>query len=445
MWRGIASLVALTIATWVPIWAQNGAGQAPATDPEARARAFVDTLAKHDFPAAQAMLDPDFGAKLTVPVLRQVWGNAEQGTGKFRRVMGARTESSETRTVVFVTCEFEKGLFEIRLPMDKTGHIGGLNLRDHTEYAPPAYVDSASFHEKEVIVGSGEWALHGTLTIPNGAGPFPALVLVHGSGAGDRDSALGPTMIFRDIAWGTASRGVAVLRYNKRANEYPEAFSQLGTFTVKEESIDDALAAVALLRRTSGIDSRRIFVLGHSLGGTVIPRIGKADPEIAGLVVAAGTTHYLPDMVVPQLVHNFTLHGPMTAAQQKAVDRVRAQVERSKDPALTPDVPSSEMPLGMPAGYLLDLRGYHPEQVARELKQPMLILQGERDYQIDVDDFEVWKKGLAGKKNADFRSYPKLNHFFITGEGVSSDEEYTHPGHVSAAVVEDVAAWIKTH
>jgi dienelactone hydrolase len=417
--------------------------QAQALRPEARAGEFLDALVNHDFTAAQAMLNATLGKQLTVPTLQQIWEKAQQGVGPFRRVSGSRTESSESSDVVFLTCEFEKGVFDMRLPVDKAGQIGGLNLSQHVEYKPPEYVNPASFHEQEVVVGAGEWSLHGTLTIPNRDGPFPALVLVHGSGAANRDYALGPNMAFRDIAWGVASRGIAVLRYNKRANEHPEAFSKLQVFTVKEETIDDALSAVALLRKTAGIDPQRVFVLGHSLGATVAPRIGKVDPGIAGLVVMGGTTHALFDLLVPQTIHNLTQHGPISAAQQKAVDRLREQVARANDPQLTADAPATEMPMGMPAAYVLDLRGYHPEKVARELKQPLLILQGERDYQVTIEDFETWKTGLAGKKNVEFRSYPKLNHLFMPGEGVSTDDEYAKPGHVWQAVVEDVAAWIK--
>jgi fermentation-respiration switch protein FrsA (DUF1100 family) len=133
----------------------------------------------------------------------------------------------------------------------------------------------------------------------------------------------------------------------------------------------------------------------------------------------------------------------MTATQQKQIDQIRIQVARANDPALTADAPRSEMPLNVPASYWLDLRAYHPEQVARQLKQPLLVLQGERDYQVTMEDFATWKRGLAGKPNVEFKSYPKLNHFFIAGEGPSSDEEYTKPGHVEPEVVEDIAAWIK--
>ena len=88
-----------------------------------------------------------------------------------------------------------------------------------------------------------------------------------------------------------ASRGVAVLRYEKRTKEYAFALAASGAdITVKEESIDDAVAAVALLRKTPGIAPKRVFVLGHSLGGYLIPRIARQAPAAAGFIILAGPT-----------------------------------------------------------------------------------------------------------------------------------------------------------
>jgi dienelactone hydrolase len=420
----------------IPFWALIvvSAATAQTSGIEARARQFVNLLAKGDFAAAQQMLSPELGQKLPATLLEQVWRGTEKQMGSFRQMGDARIESSGSAGVVYLVCDFEKRKLDAKIPVSAEGMIGGFNLSGHYDWIAPNYVNPTLFHEREVTAGTAAYPLHGTLTIPNGAGPFPALVLVQGSGASDRDSALGPNKIFRDIAWGAASRGVAVLRYNKRSFEHPEAFQ--GNFTLREESVDDALAGVALLRKTAEVDSKKIFVLGHSVGATAAPRIGKADPGIAGLILMAGTTYYLADLVVPQMIHNYTLHGPLTEAQQKQVDQMRELVAHCTDP----DAPRL---LGIPAGYWVDMRGYHPEQVAHGLNQRLLLLQGERDYQVTMEDFAAWKKALADRKNVEFRSYPKLNHMFLAGEGPSSDEEYTHPGHVAVEVVDDIAGWVK--
>ena len=200
----------------------------------------------------------------------------------------------------------------------------------------------------------------------------------------------------------------------------------------------DALTALALLRGSEGIDPRRVFVLGHSLGGMLLPRIGQSQPALAGLIVMAGAARPMEDLILDQVSYLAALDGIVTEPEKKQIEGLRAEVVKVK--ALKPG--ATEPVLGAPASYWLDLQGYDPVQGSKYLPQPMLILQGERDYQVTMTDFAAWKKGLAGKPNVTFKSYPGLDHLFLAGEGRSVPAEYEKPGHVDAAVVGDVAAWI---
>ncbi len=181
-----------------------------------------------------------------------------------------------------------------------------------TEYEPPSYVDTSAFTESEVTVGSGEWALPGTLSMPVGEGPFPAVVLVHGSGPNNRDEGFGPVSPFKDLAWGLASRGIAVLRYDKRTLVYQaELAAGGGDLTIEDETIDDAAAAVELLLNTEGIDPQAVFVLGHSLGGMVIPRIAAAAPDARGFIVLAGPARPMEDLILEQTEYILGLDGEL--------------------------------------------------------------------------------------------------------------------------------------
>src|SRR4051794_11541515 len=166
------------------------------------------------------------------------------------------------------------------------------------------------FTEEPVVVGSGEWALPGTLTLPTGTGPFPAVVLVHGSGPHDRDETIGPNKPFRDLAWGLAAQGVAVLRYEKRTHEHPAKLMPLKEkLTIREESVDDAVAAVALLRKQKEVDGKRIFVVGHSLGAIVAPKVAALEPAVAGIVLLAGSPRPFEDIILDQLTYLASLKG----------------------------------------------------------------------------------------------------------------------------------------
>ena len=110
---------------------------------------------------------------------------------------------------------------------------------------------------------------------------------------------------------------------------------------------------------------------------------------------------------------------------------------------LSPETPDSELPLGQSATYWLSMLDLRPVETAQKIKQPLLILQGGRDYQVTLEDLEGWKKALADRKGVKFKDYPKLGHLFAEGEGKARPEEYTKEGHVAKEVVDDIAAWVK--
>jgi dienelactone hydrolase len=418
-----------------------------AQDPIATANELIDRLAKGDFQTAAGTFADAMKAAAPPEKLAEIWTSIQTQMGPFKRRGAVHTDKLGEYDVIFVAAEFERSAVEFKVVVDKAGKIAGLSLAQPkpsgsqpaaAESAPPAYVKKDAFREREVTVdagGSGEWALPGTLAVPIGPGPFPAVVLVHGSGPNDRDETVEGNKPFRDLAWGLASRGIAVLRYEKRTRQYSSKLAAVKDFTVRQETVDDALAAADLLRHTEGIDPKRVVVLGHSLGGMLIPRIGQRDPQLAGLIVMAGPAKPLDDIILEQVSYLAGADGTVTDAEKSQIESLRGEVARVE--ALKPGATGTA--LGAPVSYWLDLHGYNPPEAAKGLKQPLLILQGERDYQVTMDNFAAWKKALP---NASFYTYPKLNHLFVEGEGKSTPQEYEKPGHVSEAVIADITGWI---
>jgi dienelactone hydrolase len=405
------------------------------------ARSFTDLLAKKNFTAAEAQFDDAMKTALPHGKLEETWTTLLSQAGEFKQQGKASTENRGELTIVFITCDFENTKLDVRVVLDQAKHVSGLFFGPATnvDYASAAYVKPDAFKDTEVVVGSGEWTLPGTLSMPVGKGPFPAVVLVHGSGPNDRDETISVNKPFRDLAEGLASRGVAVLRYDKRSKVYP---GKLGSsFTVKEEVVDDALAAVALLRKTAGVDPKRVFVLGHSLGGMLVPRIGKQDPAIAGLMSLAGATRHLEDVIPAQYEYLFSLDGSISKEEQAQIDQQKQIAAEVK--ALQPaDAGTAKFLFGAPPAYWLDLRDYDPPQLAKTLSQPFLVLQGERDYQVTMVDFNNWKAALAAKKNVSFKTYPELNHLLMSGTGKGNPGEYDQAGHVDVRIIDDITTWI---
>lgn len=407
---------------------------------------FVDQFLAKDYAAAVSHFDDAVRAALPEEKLKEARESLDLQFGAFK-------EKGETRALgrmdkydlVIAMLQFEKGGLGLRFSIDtNTKQIGGLffvQSDQAADYEAPEYADVNTFTEQAVNLGQPDWLLPGTLTLPKGDGPFPAVVLVHGSGPNDRDETIGPNKPFKDLAWGLASQGIAVLRYDKRTKVHAQAMVAISqTITVKDETIDDALAAVDFLRQAANIDAQRIYVLGHSLGGYVAPRIGAADPELAGLIVMAGLTRPLEDAMLEQVQYIFSLSSgnphetPLTDLQQ--------QVAAVK--ALQPGDEAQPPILGMSVAYWLDLRNYRPTEVAQATAIPMLILQGERDYQVTMVDFKNWQAALSTRSDVTLKSYPDLNHLFMPGEGQATPQEYQTPSHVAENVISDIADWI-TH
>jgi uncharacterized protein len=418
-------------------------------DFQQEAQNFIQQVVEGDFAGACRRYDNQMAQVFPEAKLKEAWLQLIGQVGPFQAITNYQAIEKQGYVMVTLTCQFERSPVDIRVSFNESGQVAGLTYHlaaGLTPYHPPVYVDAAAFHEVELTVGSGEWALPATLSLPDGSGPCPAVVLVHGSGPQDRDETIGPNKPFRDLAWGLASRGIAVLRYDKRTMALADRYTPelIARVTVQDEVVDDALSAVRLLRQTPGIDPLRIYVLGHSLGATVAPRIGQQDPSIAGLIVMAGITRPLEDVILDQYTYLYGLSGAMTDEQKAELKELSVKVARVKDPNLSNQVPAKDLPLGVNPAYWLDLRGYQPAEVAKSLAMRIFVLQGERDYQVTVaGDYPAWQKALGEKSSATLKLYPKLFHLFMTGEGPSTPQEYMVEGHIDEEVIQDIAEWIR--
>jgi uncharacterized protein len=446
--RALASLVLTVLVASVFAFAVGPQGltaQEVAPSGEARARAFIDLMAGGRYAQAFELFTPQMKAAMPIERLSATWNSLTAQAGPFQGQVATSVVPRGVLSVVIVTCAFERATFDVHVTVNPANLVGGLGVRPAVQavtYAPPAYATPGAYKESEVTVGTGQWALPATLTMPFGPGPVPAVVLVHGSGPGDRDATVGQIKQFRDLALGLASQGIAVLRYDKRTRVHANLMRDLPGLTVKDESIDDAIAAVQVLRTTSGVDPNRIIVLGHSLGGTLVPRIAAAGPPVAGFIVMAGAARPIIQAVVDQARYVAQADGAISAEEQAEMIQIE-QVKGRIDALRPTDASNPERIFGATASYWLDLRGYDPPAAAAQVKEPMLVLQGERDYQVTMEEFARWKSALSGRADVSFRSYATLNHLFVAGTGKSVPAEYNTPGHVSEAVVQDIVKWIK--
>ena len=406
------------------------------------ARQVAAELKLEDFAALESRFDERMKAALPDAALRVFWTDTLTRAGALRGCAEPRTSFAGEFTLAFASCTFEKQKAELRLTIRPDGLLAGMFLAPDSgakaEWTAPDYVTPAAFTERETSVVSGLVTLPATLSMPKGGGPFPGVVLVHGSGPHDRDETVGGTRVFQDLAQGLASRGIAVLRYEKRTKAYAKELAGTRDMTLKDEVLNDAVAALGVLRAVPGVDAAKVFVLGHSLGGLLAPRIALLDDRTAGVILLAA-----PSRPMSQVVHDQVeaLSGPYASDAQKATaPALRREADALADVyAGRPMPPGTTTIFGAPPSYWLELKSQTPALTLSGLGLPVLVLQGGRDYQVSMKDFAGWQRALKDVSRTAFRSYPKLNHLFVAGEGPSAPTEYEKPGHVDRDVVEDVA------
>lgn len=412
----------------------------------AAAMEWIQLLRAGEFAAASARVDPAVPAEaMNTDRLAAIWQQVSAQVGALVSLTPGPVSESGQYHVVDLGGRFENQELTVRVAFTDSLEVSGFFFRppEPPPYEVPPYVDTAAFTEVDVTVGEEPWVLPGALSVPAGDGPFPAVVLVHGSGPNDRDETLGPNRPFRDLARGLASAGVVVLRYDKRTRAY--AGSLPPEIGLEEEVIDDALSALGVARSRPEVADDEVFLLGHSLGGLLAPEIARraAGPDgsgVAGVIVLAGSARPFLDVIRDQLEYIASLETDPESPNGVAIAEILSNLALYEETGTTPDGTL----MGVRTGYWDEVVAVDPVATARSLTAPMLILQGGRDYQVTEADLALWRDGLSHRDDVTTRLYPNLNHLFMPGEGMATPGEYMgETKHVAGAVIEDIAAWIR--
>ncbi|MEF8786715.1 MAG: alpha/beta fold hydrolase [Haloarculaceae archaeon] len=417
------------------------------TDPDAlkrRAREFVQLLADGEFERAHGRLTDQAGSSVSVDDLQQAWEGNTGAKGGLEGIGSASYDGADAKgqEVVVVRVRFNEGRRRFVFGFTDEG-VNTIRIRpsETAEWTPPSYVDQSAFTERELTLSApGDCSLGATLTVPESGQTVPGVVLVHGNGAQDRDETIGPNKTFKDIAWGLASRGAAVLRYDKRtyACDVDRADA-----TIDDIVTDDALTALDRLRSVEGVDS--VFVAGHSFGGLLAPRIAKRDGNLAGVVMlAAGPARSMADAIVAQTEHLANVDGTVTDDEREQLERVKTVAEKIR----TLDIDDDEVVNNYGGDeYYRTLQEYDHTATVQDLSIPRYVAQGGSDWQVTVaDDLDNWQTALDGESTATIEVYPDLNHHFQESTGRETAREYQEPdSHVAERLVADIASFVTTH
>ncbi len=407
---------------------------------------LLGKLQRAQYDSCQTMFDTVVSNKINAGMMQQIWESMPRFMGEYQSYGEVRTENRDSTESVFVRCNFAKTKMDLQLTFNRQQKIIGIFFlppKNTSTYNAPEYSKSNKFYESKIMVKSGKYELPGLLCIPNNVKHPPVAILLAGSGPNDKDESIGPNKLLKDIAVGLASNGIASIRYDKRTLAYGKELMAQTDLGIKEEVIDDALSAADLVRKNPLLKESEIYIIGHSLGAMCAPLVASR-AKAAGIVMLAANARPLEDLIVEQYRY---LYG---ADREKGEDdpevkKMAAKAAVVKDAKALKAARPEELPLNLSAPYWQSLNAYKQVEFAKKLKQPILVLQGERDYQVTMTDFELWKKAMGDQAKNTFISYPALNHLFMKGEGKSMPSEYETQGNAEEKVIMDISNWIRMH
>ena len=371
--------------------------------------------------------------------------------GKVKSIGEAYADTFKGMDVYRIPCAFSLIPVDMVLVL-QDGVIAGLVTDKYTgakekseDNTDQDSTDQASVEEIELSVPvpalNGE--LPGTLTIPEGEGPFPAVVLVHGSGPNNRDEEVMNVKPFRDLADGLAEKGIAVFRYDKRTYVYGQEMAADTAITLMEETVEDAAEAVRVVSGQDRIDASRVFVLGHSLGAMAVPAIAQQlqekEEKAAGFILMAPSARSLDELMREQYDFLLSIMPEVSEEQQQEKEKLFSELDKLKDiDALADD----EQVAGAYVPYWKWLQSYDVLEEAEKISLPCLLLQGEEDYQVTMEDFNMWKEAVGDRPNWKMISYPGLVHVFIPGQKSEGSSVYLKEEHVDPQVISDIAEFV---
>ncbi|MFK2826761.1 alpha/beta fold hydrolase [Bacillus sp. B190/17] len=420
---------------------------------EEKANLFMSAITNEKWAEAYSLLSDNLKKHVSQEQLPEIWKVKTAPFGKLGKQLTMKETVNSVHTNVVMTYEAEMFPIEVTINLDQSGNIDDFYIPFYytppSQYEKPAYEQIENYIERQVAIGSGEFSLPGTLTLPKGNGPFPAVVLVHGSGPNDQDESLYSTKPFRDIAVGLANHGIAVLRYEKVTREHHIKTGMNPKLSLQEETVHDAIQAVQLLHSLPEIN-HRVYVLGHSQGGYALPRIVEADKnhQIHGGIVVSGPSGKFQDLMLWQQLHALEMakEQKLPAEQLEAIKANLAFWEQQIALINNSDYSKDNIPkeLQLPNQYWwYELRDYVPAELAAKQTVPLFIMQGEKDLQVPSSELNEWKNVLDKRQNVSYKLYPDLIHLLVNYKGKPDYSEYSIPANVPEEFIQDIADWIE--
>ena len=413
----------------------------------AQANQFVEELAAGDYKGARKNHEYGFvmGLLTGEKTLKNIWESLTSQYGGYVSVYEYEYEQAPPFESIIIKTAFENKCIDFKVTFNEgTLKVSGLHYSPNEDKpslaGAPSIPPPDGVLERSFQFGVEGLELPAVLAYPEGDDTYPLVILVHGSGPSDADESVGNQTPFRDIAWGLAQQGIAVLRYDKRTLVHPETFGE--DATVEQETIEDAMIAAITAQTIPEAQPGKTFILGHSLGGMMIPRIAEVTPEATGFIMMSASVTPLNELMVEQHEYIFNLDGKLSLSERFSLAKSKKMSKRVSELTADSSVAADKL-FGISQAYWMYLNDYDVLQGVQNITRPLLVIQGESDYQVPMRDFEALEGVLSSKDNVTMISYPGLSHLMTQAGSPPSPDDYYEELNVDQQVIDDIAEFVK--
>ncbi|HAY89555.1 MAG TPA: hypothetical protein DCY51_08955 [Bacteroidetes bacterium] len=403
----------------------------------------ADCLSKHKYKKVYRNFDETMRESISVTKLQEVWEGIEATGGKLLSIEDIVEKPLDGGIKQSAILNFEGTAVRMLVSQNEDKQLSGLFIT-LLGYAPPAYGEGLATGKRRIMIKSGEYALPGELMIPVNCNKCPVVILVHGSGPNDKDETIGANKVFYDLALGLASKGIATFRYDKRSKIYPEVMAN--QFDLYDETIDDAIAAFNSIKQDTSLDFGKYIMLGHSLGAYAMPLIADSlGNDLDGAVLFSANARRLEDLIAYQMKYLTEYDEIITDDEEQIIIENTARAQNIRDGNYTSETTAENLLAYWPGTFWDGIKDYNPVSTLKQnTTTPFFIMQGEKDYQITMVDFGIWRQEVGMMPNVKLLSFPGLTHLFTpTDADRPSPQDYFLPNNVDEQVILELADWVK--
>jgi hypothetical protein len=408
---------------------------------------IIDLFKTEQYEKAYLIGDEILQRRINPDRLQSIWESLATINGDLKEVGKTAYFYIDTAHITTTKLKYKNGSVGLRLSFSLDWKLRGIFIVDaEPMYNIPDYVNTFGFYEIKIPFGPKGFEGEAILTVPIQQKKYPCVIIIGGSGPIDKDATVGPNKIYKDVSWGLAAKGIASLRFDKRTKAYFANIMKLhkegNYYTIEQEYLVDVKELVKKVSKKEAIDGNSIYLMGHSQGAGLIPLFLKQNKKVAGAIMAAGNYTNIPNLMLYQLEYLMPMQAA-SKADSALFNLMKTQAQNATKSYLPSTFPSDSLPAMYPFSYWNYLHKINFIKLAQSNKKPVLVIQGERDYQVPITEYKLWNNALLNHNNYMFTSFAKLNHLFMEGEGKSTPAEYSVRGNVPEYFIEEIAKWIK--